>query len=34
MRQLHYSYRDGVALGVLLCCMAAVLLLNRLPAVL
>ncbi len=34
MRQLHYSFRDGVALGVLICCMVGILLLNRLPAVL
>ena len=30
MRQLHYSYRDGVALAVLLFCIALVLLFNRL----
>lgn len=30
MRQLHYSYRDGVALAVLLFCIVLVLLLNRL----
>ena len=34
MRQLKYSYRDGLALGVLMVCFAGILLLNRLPALL